>query len=65
MTTPTAVIGDLTVSGNLKRFGVGYVLGVYNVTDTNYVYPVSPSSLSSVFPQPGRTFLGDITVAWP
>ncbi len=64
-TTPTSVIGDLTASGNLKKFGVGYVLGVYNVMDTKYVYPVSASSLSSVFQQNGRTFLGDITFAYP
>ena len=64
-TTPTAVIGDLTLSGNVKRFGVGYVLGVYNVGDAHYAYPVSPANASAVFQQPGRTFLGDITVTWP
>ena len=64
-TTPTAVVADLTVSGNLKRFGVGYVLGCYNVMDAKYVYPVSQSYLSSVMQQPGRTFVGNITAAWP
>ncbi len=64
-TTPTTAIGDLTLSGNAKKFGVGYVLGVYNVADVRYAYPVSPLNASAVFPQPGRTFLGDITVTWP
>jgi outer membrane receptor for ferrienterochelin and colicins len=64
-TTPTEVVADLVASGNLKRFGVSYVLGVYNVINTRYFYPVSPSSASSVLQQPGRTFLGDLTVAWP
>ncbi len=63
--TPTAVIGDLTASGNLKRFGIGYVFGVYNVLDSRYVYPVTPKYLSTVLQQPGRTFLGHITVAYP
>jgi outer membrane receptor for ferrienterochelin and colicins len=65
LTTPAAVVGDLTVSGNLKRFGVGYMLGMYNVMDSKYVYPVSPANASQVLQQPGRTFVGDITVAWP
>jgi hypothetical protein len=63
--TPTAVVADLTASGNIKRFGIGYVFGVYNVTDSHYVYPVTSTYLSSVMRQPGRTFLGDITVTYP
>ena len=65
VTTPPSAVADLTASGNIKRFGIGYVFGVYNVTDSRYVYPVSPSYLSSVMQQPGRTFLGDITVRYP
>jgi outer membrane receptor protein involved in Fe transport len=64
-TTPTAVVADLTLSGHLKRFGLGYVLGVYNVTDTRYAYPVTAKSPNTVYPQPGRTFLGDLYVALP
>ncbi len=48
-----------------KRFGVGYVLGMYNVLDAHYVYPVTPKYLSTVLQQPGRTFLGNITVNYP
>ena len=64
-TTPTALVGDLVASGNLKKYGVGYRLGVYNVVDTKYSYPVTSNYLSAVYPQNGRTFLGDITVAYP
>jgi outer membrane receptor protein involved in Fe transport len=64
-TTPTAVVADLTLSGHLKRFGVGYVLGVYNIGDARYAYPVQNKFPNTVFPQPGRTFLGDITVEYP
>jgi hypothetical protein len=63
--TPTAVVADLVASGTLKRFGIGYMLGMYNVIDSHYVYPVTPGFASSVMQQPGRTFLGDIHVTWP
>jgi outer membrane receptor protein involved in Fe transport len=63
--TPTAVVADLIASGNLKRFGVGYMLGMYNVIDSRYVYPVTPGFATSVMQQPGRTFVGDISVTWP
>jgi outer membrane receptor protein involved in Fe transport len=64
-TTPTAVVGDVTASGNLKRFGIGYVFGVYNVLDSKYAYPVTPQYPNTVFQQPGRTFLGNITATYP
>ena len=60
-----ALVGDLVASGNLKKYGVGYRFGVYNVVDTRYSYPVTSNYLSTVYPQNGRTFLGDITVAYP
>jgi hypothetical protein len=63
--TPWAAVADLVASGNLKTFGVTYALGVYNVMDSKYVYPVSPSYLSSTLQQPGRTFVGDVTFTWP
>jgi outer membrane receptor for ferrienterochelin and colicin len=64
-TTPTSVVADLTVSGHLKKYHVGYVLGVYNVLDSRYAYPVTAKYLNTVLQQPGRTFLGDITVEYP
>jgi outer membrane receptor protein involved in Fe transport len=63
--TPTAVLADLTLSGNVKRFGVQYVLGVYNVGDARYAYPVADTYLSRTMPQNGRTFLADIKVTYP
>ncbi|APR80285.1 TonB-dependent receptor [Minicystis rosea] len=64
-TTPTAVVADVTLSGNIKRFGVQYVLGVYNVADSRYSYPVADTYLSRTMPQNGRTFLADIKVTYP
>ena len=40
-------------------------LGVYNVTDTKYAYPITPIDLSTTLRQPGRTFVGDVTFTWP
>jgi outer membrane receptor for ferrienterochelin and colicin len=64
-TTPASAVADLTLSGNLKRFGVAYVLGLYNVMDTRYAYPVAETYLSRTIPQNGRTFLADVKVTYP
>lgn len=64
-TTPAAFIGDITLSGNIKRFGVAYTLGIYNVTDARYAYPVADGYLSRTMPQNGRTFLADVKVTYP
>jgi outer membrane receptor protein involved in Fe transport len=64
-TTTASFIGDITLSGNVKKFGVAYVLGVYNVADTRYSYPVADTYLSRTMPQNGRTFLADIKVTYP
>jgi outer membrane receptor protein involved in Fe transport len=63
--TPGAVIADVAISGRLRKYGIGYVFGVYNFMDTRYAYPVSDKFLSRTMPQNGRTFLGDITVTYP
>ena len=64
-TTHPAVVADLTLSGHIRRFGVGYVLGVYNVIDRRYDYPTSASYLSKLSRQNGRTFLVNINVQYP
>ena len=64
-TTGTHVVADLTLSGLLKRFGVTYAIGAYNVMDQRYSYPVSLAYLSRTMLQNGRTFLADIKVAYP
>lgn len=63
--TKPAVVGDVTVSGNVKKFGVGYVFGVYNVLDSRYRYPVTETYLSRTALQNGRSFLADIIVNYP
>ncbi len=57
--TPTAMIADLTLSGVIRRVGLRYTLGVYNVADWRYSLP-SPTYASGVAPQKGRTFLFDL-----
>ena len=64
-TTDAQVVGDLTLSGQVKRFGVQYVLGVYNITDAKFSYPVSETYLSRTLPQNGRTFMADVKVTYP
>ncbi|MFO0762272.1 MAG: TonB-dependent receptor [Byssovorax sp.] len=63
--TRTAFIADLTVSGAVKRYGLSYVLGVYNVLDARYENPVSLVYLSRTIRQNGRTFLANVTVTYP
>lgn len=64
-TTPTTLVADLVLSGQVKRFGVTYAAGLYNVMDTRYSYPVADTYLSRTLPQNGRTFLADIKVTYP
>ena len=58
------MIGDVTVSGNI-RLGIRYVVGVYNVANFQYAFPVTESFKSRVMPQPGRTFLLDLIGTYP
>lgn len=63
--TRGAVIADVTVSGELRRFHVRYVLGVYNLTDARYDNPVRESFFSATSRQSGRTILADIRLSYP
>lgn len=63
--TGSAVIADLTLSGGVKRFGLTYVFGLYNVTDARYAYPVTETYLSKTVAQNGRTLLADLTFTYP
>ena len=63
--TRTAVVADVTISGAVKRFGVGYVFGLYNALDARYENPVSLVYLSRTIRQSGRTFLANVTVTYP
>lgn len=64
LTKPSAV-ADLTLSGNVKRFGVGYVIGVYNLADQRYYLPITETYFSRLSPQNGRTFLANLNVTYP
>lgn len=64
-TTQSAIAVDVTLSGNIRRFGVGYVLGIYNLADQRYDYPVTQSYLGRVSRQNGRTFMIDLNVQYP
>jgi outer membrane receptor protein involved in Fe transport len=63
--TPMGVVADLTLSGELKSYGLRYVVGVYNVADRRYSVPVTGTFLSRTMPQNGRTFLVDLTGTFP
>lgn len=63
--TKPAIVADLTISGNLKKFGVGYVVGVYNVGDVRYNLPITETYYSRLSPQNGRTFLANVNITYP
>jgi outer membrane receptor protein involved in Fe transport len=63
--TRTAVVADLTLSGGVRRYGLGYVLGVYNVIDARYEYPVTETYLSRTVLQNGQSFLAELTFTYP
>lgn len=65
LSTGTHVVADLTVSGQVKRFGLTYAMGAYNLLDQRYSYPVSLSYLSRTMLQNGRTLMVDLKVAYP
>ena len=58
-------MADLTLSGLVKRFGLAYVIGMYNVFDARFSYPVAETSASRTLLQNGRTFLADLKVTYP
>ncbi len=63
--TPLGVVADVTVSGELKAYGLRYVVGIYNVADRRYSVPVTETFSSRTMPQNGRTFLVDLTGTFP
>ena len=63
--TKPAFVADLAVSGYLRRFGLRYVVGVYNVADFQWETPVTQSFLSRTMVQNGRTFLADLLFTYP
>ncbi|MBK8254183.1 MAG: TonB-dependent receptor plug domain-containing protein [Polyangiaceae bacterium] len=63
--TRPAVIADLTLSGNVRKFGLGYVLGVYNLIDQRYDYPITQSYFGRLSRQNGRTVLFNLNIQYP
>lgn len=63
--TRAAVVADLALSGEIRRFGARYVLGVYNLMDARYDHPVGDIFVSRTARQNGRTLLFDLLVSYP
>lgn len=63
--TPPVVLGDITLSGSVRRFGVQYTLGVYNVGGWKYSSPVTSNFLGRTMPQNGATALVDLLFTTP
>lgn len=63
--TPMGIVADVTVSGELKTYGLRYVVGIYNVADRRYAAPVTETFASRTMPQNGRTFLVDLVGTFP
>ncbi|AUX45345.1 hypothetical protein SOCE26_068270 [Sorangium cellulosum] len=63
--TRGGVVADLAFSGELPQFHARYVLGMYNLTNTRYEYPVKETFHIRTSPQSGRTVLLDLAVSYP
>lgn len=63
--TPMGLVADVTVSGELKGYGLRYTVGIYNVADRRYSVGVTENFLSRTMPQNGRTFLVDLMGTFP
>lgn len=63
--TRAAVGCDLALSGNIKKFGIAYGLGIYNIADQRYALPITEVYFSRLSPQNGRTFLANVSVTYP
>jgi len=63
--TGTNVVADVTISGDVRPFGLRYVIGLYNLADRRYSVPVTDTFRSSTMPQNGRTFLIDLVGTYP
>ncbi|UQA57657.1 TonB-dependent receptor domain-containing protein [Polyangium aurulentum] len=63
--TPANLVADVTVSGEIRQYGLRYVVGVYNVGDRRYETAVTDTFRTRTMPQNGRTFLIDIVGTYP
>lgn len=63
--TDPAVVADVTLSGGARAYGLRYVLGIYNLLDWRYDYPVADTFASRTIRQNGRTLLLDLIYSYP
>jgi len=63
--TRSAILADLTLSGEIVRFRTRYVLGIYNLMDARRDHPVSETFLARSSRQNGRTLRVDFLVSYP
>jgi outer membrane receptor for ferrienterochelin and colicins len=63
--TDPAVVADVALSGYAPKYGLRYVVGIYNLFDWTYAVPVSETYASRTMPQNGRTFLADVEISYP
>lgn len=63
--TKTELVADATISGELRDFGLRYVVGVYNIGDRRLNVPVADTFRARTVPQNGRTFLVELTGTYP
>ncbi len=62
--TDTAAVADLVISGYVRRYGLRYAVGAYNVFDWQYDLPVGDVFPDPRMPQRGRTFLASLDLTF-
>jgi outer membrane receptor protein involved in Fe transport len=63
--TVPAIVVDAALSGEASAYGLSYVLGIYNLFDWRYEYPVADTFASRTIVQNGRTVLLDLVYRYP
>jgi outer membrane receptor protein involved in Fe transport len=64
-TTKTELVADATLSGEVREFGLRYVVGVYNIANRRFEVPVADTFGVRTMPQNGRTFRLEILGTYP
>ena len=59
--TNAAVLWDVVLSGEERRFGLGYYLGAYNLFDWHYSLPVGFEFKQQTMPQLGRSVVAGLS----
>lgn len=63
--TNAEVVTDITVSGEVRGYGIRYAVGVYNLANRKVEVPVADTFRSRTIPLNGRTFMLDVTGTYP